>query len=245
MKNADKKYRIIWHDELDSTNAEVLRHVSELDNLSVVAAVCQTAGRGQKGNKWLSAPGDNLTFTILLRPSCLPLKDFMCVTFLATLAVRDYLIAQSIPAVIKWPNDIYVGKKKICGMLIESVTEAGLLKEAVIGIGLNMNQTDFPAELLNPTSAKKVSGRTFELKQALEDIMDFFAASCHLLDSAEGRLQLRHLYEKDLFQKGESCAYRDYRTGELIEGTILGIVEDGRLNLDGRLYDFKEIGYIL
>ena len=245
MKNAPEKYRIIWYDELDSTNAELQRRISELDNLSVAAALTQTAGRGQKGNRWLSAPGENLTFSILLRPETLPLSEFMSITYLATLAVRDYLRSQGVDAVIKWPNDIYVGRKKICGMLIESVVADKTLMAAIIGIGLNLNQTDFPGELPNPTSARLLTGRSFDLKLALEELMSIFVRLLPLLQNEAGRESLKERYETGLFQKGEVRRYRDFRSGELIDGKILGIAKDGRLNLDGRLYDFKEIGYLL
>lgn len=245
MKNAAKNCMIIWYDELDSTNAELQRRISELDNLSVAAALTQTDGRGQKGNRWLSAPGENLTFSILLRPDSLPLSEFMSITYLATLSVRDYLRSHSVAAVIKWPNDIYAGRKKICGMLIESIAEDKKLKAAIIGVGLNLNQRNFPAELPNPTSAALLTGHTFVLKQALEELMSIFVSRCPLLETEEGRQSLKEGYEAELFQKGEVCTYRDLKSGELIEGKILGIAKDGRLNLDGRLYNFKEIGYLL
>ena len=245
MKNAAQNYQVFWYEELDSTNAELLRRISELDNLSVAAALTQTQGRGQKGNKWLSAPGENLTFSVLLRPAALPLSEFMSISLLSTLVISDFLALEGIDCKVKWPNDIYVGKKKICGILIESVVKNGKVDSAVIGIGLNLNQTEFPGELPNPTSATLLTGRAYGLKETLTSIMDIFESSAPLLDTHQGRASLRARYEDRLFQKGELCRYRDLRTGELIEGTILGIADDGRLNLDGRLYDFKEIGYIL
>ena len=123
----ESKIRIKWLEEVDSTNNVLLRHIRDYDNLSVVAAVTQTAGRGQRGNRWISAPGDNLTFSLLLRPESLPAREVMTVTCLATLAVRDTLRDEGVPAVIKWPNDIYVGKRKICGMLVENGLEGACI----------------------------------------------------------------------------------------------------------------------
>ena len=97
----ESKIRIKWFEELDSTNNELLRHIRDYDNLSVVAAVSQTAGRGQRGNRWLSKPGDNLTFSLLLRPEKLPVREVMALTCLATLAVRDALCNEGVPAGIK------------------------------------------------------------------------------------------------------------------------------------------------
>ena len=147
--------RIKWFEELDSTSSELLRHIGDYDNLSVVAAVNQTAGRGQRGNRWISAPGDNLTFSLLLRPEALPAREVMALTCYATLVVRDALRAEGVPAVIKWPNDIYVGKRKICGMLVENGLEGADIAWSVIGIGINLNQTVFPGGVQNPTSLKR------------------------------------------------------------------------------------------
>jgi BirA family biotin operon repressor/biotin-[acetyl-CoA-carboxylase] ligase len=239
--------QIKWYEELDSTNDELLRHIPAYDNLSVVAAVNQTAGRGQRGNRWLSEPGDNLTFSLLLKPVDYPARDFMGFTFLSTLVIRDWLRTEGIPAVIKWPNDIYVGKKKICGMLIENGLEGDRIVSSVIGIGLNLNQTVFPGELVNPTSLKRLTGKTYDPKQALERICALFEERLPLLDS--DREALYAAYGTDLFQAGLPCRYRDLASGDEFTGTIKGVTREGRLLMerDGELrtYAFKEVGYIL
>ena len=243
----ESKIQIKWYEELDSTNDELLRHIPEYDNLSVVAAVSQTAGRGQRGNRWLSEPGGNLTFSLLLKPADYPARDFMGITFLSTLVIRDWLRGEGVPAVIKWPNDIYVGKKKICGMLIENGLEGDRIVSSVIGIGLNLNQTVFPGELVNPTSLKRLTGRSYGLEQALAEICALFGERLPLLDS--DREALYAAYGADLFQAGLPCRYRDLASGEEFTGTIKGVTREGRLLMerDGgiRTYAFKEVGYIL
>ena len=243
----ENKIRIKWFDSLDSTNDELLRHLSGYDNLSVVAAVEQYAGRGQRGNRWLSRPGDNLTFSLLLKPSRLPVIDVISITFLSTLVIRDWLRKEGVPAVIKWPNDIYVGNRKICGMLEENGLEKDLVAWSVIGIGLNLNQMDFPGELVNPTSLKRQTGKQYVPSEALEQICRLFEERIPLLEN--GRDALYESYQKDLFQGGVPRSYRDLRTGELFTGTIKGVTRDGRLSMDreGKTfhYGFKEVGYIL
>ncbi len=243
----ESKIQIKWYEELDSTNDELLRHIPEYDNLSVVAAVSQTAGRGQRGNRWLSEPGGNLTFSLLLKPADYPARDFMGITFLSTLVIRDWLRGEGVPSVIKWPNDIYVGKKKICGMLIENGLEGDRIVSSVIGIGLNLNQTVFPGELVNPTSLKRLTGRSYGLEQALAEICALFGERLPLLDS--DREALYAAYGADLFQAGLPCRYRDLASGEEFTGTIKGVTREGRLLMerDGeiRTYAFKEVGYIL
>ncbi|MBQ2068810.1 MAG: biotin--[Bacteroidales bacterium] len=117
--------KINWFDTLDSTQEEVRRHISELDNLSVTAALYQTSGKGQRGNRWNSEKSRNLMFSILLRPGLggvpeVPAPGQFFISLVASLAVHATLQDYGISSKIKWPNDIYAGNKKICGMLIEN-----------------------------------------------------------------------------------------------------------------------------
>ena len=245
----ENKMRIKWLAEADSTNNVLLRHIRDYDNLSVVAAVSQTAGRGQRGNRWVSAPGDNLTFSLLLKPQGLPAREVMALTCLATLAVRDTLRGEGVAAVIKWPNDIYVGKRKICGMLVENGLEGADIAWSVIGIGINLNQTEFPGEVLNPTSLKRLTGRSYELEPFLEKVCRGLEERLPELEAAEGRNGLLQAYEQDLFQKDIAATYRDLATGEEFIGTIRGITPEGLLRVEAegleRTFGFKEVGYIL
>ena len=238
---------IKWFNELDSTNDELLRHIPDYDNLSVVAAVSQTAGRGQRGNRWLTRPGENLTFSLLLKPAGLMASDLFSVTCMATLGVRDWLRSLDIPAVIKWPNDLYVGSRKICGMLVECGLSEGRIGWVVIGIGVNLNQMEFPGSLLNPTSVKRLTGRTLDIRLALEQLLSRFDFPS--LDTVEGRSLLLKSYRAGLFQMGRLCPYRDLKAGTEFRGTIKGVTQGGRLlmDVDGteRSFDFKEVGYIL
>ena len=245
----ENKMRIKWFDALDSTNNELLRHIGDYDNLSVVAAVEQTAGRGQRGNRWISAPGDNLTFSLLLKPEGLPAREVMALTCLATLVVRDVLREEGVPAVIKWSNDIYVGKRKICGMLVENGLDGADIAWSVIGIGINLNQTEFPGEVMNAISLKRLTGRTYDLVPFLETVCAGLERRLPELDTQEGRNGLRDAYERDLFQKDSPAPYRDLKTGEEFSGIIRGITPEGLLRIEAegreRTFGFKEISYIL
>ena len=245
----ENKMRIKWLEEADSTNNELLRHIQDYDNLSVIAAVKQTAGRGQRGNCWVSAPGDNLTFSLLLKPEGLPAREVMALTCLATLAVRDVLRNEEVPAVIKWPNDIYVGKRKICGMLVENGLEGTDIAWSVIGIGVNLNQTEFPGELMNPTSLRRLTGRRYDPVSFLETICAGLEKLLPELETREGRNRLRESYERDLFQKDSPAPYRDMETGAEFTGIIRGITPEGLLRIEAegrdRTFGFKEISYML
>ena len=147
-----KKHDIMWFKSLDSTNEEARRHISDIDNLSVLSALEQTDGRGQRGNTWTSNAGENLMFSIVLKSPVLMAEDHFALNEIAALSVADFLSTYGIKAEIKWPNDIYVGEKKICGILIENSFRGKTISSSIIGIGLNINQRNFNVNLPNPTS---------------------------------------------------------------------------------------------
>ena len=270
-----KKYDIKWYDTLDSTNDEALRHSDTLDNMSVLAAHCQTAGRGQKGNIWEAEKGMNLTFSIFLRfytmpqpaggtPGCIRAGEQFRISEAATLAQCRLLSRHGIDARIKWPNDIYVGNRKISGMLVENSLSGEFLRTSVIGIGLNVNQTSFPSRLSNPTSMSAVTGKSFDTEKLLEEFMEIFSESIGTIYSPE---ELKEEYEALLYKKGaETCfadmgerpAYlpanavleEDSAGKKVFKGTIIGIGGSGMLEIrlaDGsvREFGFKEIAYII
>ncbi len=188
-------YEIIWLNSIDSTNDEAKRRISSLDNLSVLSALSQTKGRGQRGNEWLSKPGENLLFSIVLKyaspekemSSDLPsIKacDQVIISDIAAHSVINLLAAHNIEARIKLPNDIYVGDKKICGILIEHTVCGKWLTSSIIGIGLNVNQKDFDASLPNPTSMAMYKG-THEkicIEKLLDEFMDIFNQAINKLN---------------------------------------------------------------
>ena len=196
--------RILWHKSLDSTNSEVRRHISSLDNLSVVAAGSQSAGRGQGDHRWHSEPGENLTFSLLLKFP--PLREMnvcnvLLLTEMITYALREFLASEGITARIKWPNDIYVGDLKICGILIENILDGSNVSASIIGVGLNLNQTDFPSDIPNPTSVSLLTGRRYDPAQTLERLCTFISRATDLLQSEEGRSTLDAYFDAHMFRK--------------------------------------------
>lgn len=182
---------IIWVESTESTNSELRRRIGELDNLSVVAAREQTAGRGQGDHSWFSSPATNLTFSILLRfgegfPVTLGSSDAVLVTQITTLAIRDHLLSRGIGSRIKWPNDIWTGDRKICGILIENSSMGGMVSSSIVGIGLNVNETGWPAWLPNPVSMRELSGKVYNIDEELLGLT--------------GRLRTR--YEEAAYQEG-------------------------------------------
>ena len=276
----EHKHDIIWYETLDSTNSEAARRADSLDNLSVIAARCQTAGRGQKGNRWISDADLNLTFSIFLRfdttaagsgkdfPQIKATDQFM-ISETATLAQCRLLEAYGIDARIKWPNDIYVGNRKISGMLVENTLEGKWLKTSIVGIGLNVNQVTFPADLPNPVSMRRCSGKKYDADALLVRFMDFFAEEISRLRDLGGMETLRQEYESLLYRSGETALFADlsgrpaYLPADpvagcgqddspypVFKGRITGVTENGLLLVElesGEMkqFGFKEIAYII
>ena len=244
-----KKHDIIWLESVDSTNDEAKRHISDIDNLSVLSALEQTAGRGQRGNSWTSAPGENLMFSIVLKSPALMAEEHFALNEIAALSVSEFLSTYGIKAQIKWPNDIYVDEKKICGILIENSFRGKSISSSIIGIGLNINQRNFNVNLPNPTSMvlclqnhdtrhkhhnchSERSEEPFDLKACLDGFMDIFT-SLHdrFLSSACDLSPLRQRYLCSLWRLGEPSRFIDYT---FLPGGHL----DGPMNIcTGKVHD--------
>ena len=247
-----KQLPIRWLEETDSTQNELARHISDYDNLSVVAARFQTAGRGQRGNSWVADKGENLTFSILLkfgqdRIPHLDSGDQFKITRAATIGVLYYLHEKGIPCKIKWPNDIYYRNRKICGMLIENVLEGRSLKHSIIGIGLNLNQKRFPAELVNPVSMSLITGIDYEPEKELDILYGHLATafSQHLAPGPDSSI-----YEDNLYRMGEFHEYVRCSDGTVFEARIIGVNKLGQLQVQNKkgeceTFAFKEISYII
>ncbi|MBQ6086565.1 MAG: biotin--[Bacteroidales bacterium] len=251
----ESKFTILWLDRVDSTNDEAVRRMETLDNLSVIAAVEQFSGRGRRGNSWHSAPGDNLTFSIVLKGNggslegLSPSRQF-AISRLSALTICDFLSEEGVDARIKWPNDIYIGNRKVCGMLIENSVSAGALTRSVIGIGLNLNEKDFPPYLVNPTSLTIQNGREYALEPVLERICGFFLSRLPMLGSEDGLTILEKEYHSRLYRLGEWKEYRNLASSETFEGRIDGVTDKGYLKVTTREglrkeFALNEIGYII
>ena len=176
--------KIIWLESVDSTNDELRRRIHDLDNLSVVAARRQSAGRGQGDHKWHSRGGENLTFSILLRFTALDTAHLQTINDFVTGVLLEFLASEGVQAWVKLPNDIWVGDRKIAGILIENILEGKRVAETVVGIGLNLNQTQWPSDLPNPVSLKELSGKEYPPERTLERISDLCKKNWNMFNPA-------------------------------------------------------------
>ena len=175
FKKGKMESGIIWLKSTDSTNNELRRRLDQSGDLTIIAAETQSAGRGQGEHTWHSAPGMNLTFSILLRHRCLKASDALAVTSIMALGIRDYLQAKGVNPWIKWPNDIWVGEKKICGILVENTIHTGMIEFSIVGVGLDLNQTDWPSDLPNPVSLKDLTGKEYDTHEELRQLSEALA----------------------------------------------------------------------
>ena len=246
------KHDIIWLQNIDSTNNEAQRHISELDNLSVVSALSQSGGRGQRGNTWLSEPGKNLLFSVVLK---LPIQayDQFVISQMASLAVVDLLGENDIEAKIKWPNDIYIGDRKVCGILIENAVSGKWISNSVVGIGLNVNQRNFDVSLPNPTSMTLSCPNEYDLEDLLEQyigiLSDYIDRFCHI---SGGYNRLNQLYLAQMWRRNEEYEFMDNTTSPALRftGIIRGISTVGHLLIETtegelREFAFKDISYVI
>jgi BirA family biotin operon repressor/biotin-[acetyl-CoA-carboxylase] ligase len=234
--------------EVASTNTflkDALSKSTPLLEGTVIMAETQYAGRGQTNNSWLSEAGQNLTFSILLNPSFLPVDKQFELNKAVSLALNDVLRNHTgNNAFIKWPNDSYINNKKIGGMLIENIVNGNQIRHAIVGIGLNVNQTNFPSTLKNVTSLKQYLHRDYDLNTLLGEICS--AVEARYLQLKAGHYQkltkeyLERLYllnEWSLFKSGDN----------FLSGKITGVTELGQLIMDttegSMIFNNKEIEF--
>ena len=251
----EKKLVIKWYESIDSTNLQAQRELADMPQINegvVWVADYQTSGRGQRGNSWESGTGLNLLFTVLLRPDFVNVADQFVISQITALAIVKFLETRGLSPKIKWPNDIYVGDKKICGILIEHTICGANLSASILGIGVNVNQTRFCSDAPNPTSLKLElgCGQDVNRKEVLSDILQhLFCMYEKLYNSLEGIDKEYHSY---LYRLGEFHDFLEISGDEKnrITAKIVGTNKYGCLVLektDGirTEYAFQQIRYIL
>ena len=225
--------KIELFDTLPSTNQYCeLLNLEKTEEFTVIVARTQTDGIGQRGNHWEAEPGKNLTFSMVLKPTWLSVADQYQLTKAVSLGIADYLtphISEGDKRVrIKWPNDIYVDDKKICGILISHRIAGGHIAASIVGIGLNVNQEVFPSWVPNPTSLKLLTGQEWALEEVLDGLLNNIANRySELRNSPIGALDTPYL--QLLLRKGEKALY-GYQ-GNTIAATLLDVNRYGHLQL--------------
>lgn len=243
MKN---RHNVISLEECESTNNRLAEIAHQSPHGTVVITSRQTAGRGQRGNSWEAEPGKNLTFSLLIKPENVAAHDQFYISEAVALGIADSLRRRlpGIPVSVKWPNDIYAGDKKICGILIDNSLSGNNIGHSIAGIGINVNQRQFRSDAPNPVSAIMLTGEEIPLDELLHDTVDsIFRRLSQPLDA-------RHADYMTALWRRDGGNYRDAATGEEFHAVITGVAPTGHLSLldtfgNTRTYAFKEVTALL
>lgn len=249
------KPEIIIVDEAGSTNtlmAETDR-TSPLPHGAVIAARRQTAGRGQRGNSWEAAPDMNITMSVMLRPVGVEAAGQFALSEAVALGVAlaaEREMGGDIYIKVKWPNDIYVGDQKLCGILIENALSGRSIVRCIAGVGVNVNQTLWLSDAPNPVSMATLTGRTFDVEALTAHIAAEILSMVNLTATPAGRARLHELYISRLWRGEGYHPWQDAASRRIFEARIAEIAPTGHITLEelsgerGQ-YAFKEVAALL
>ena len=232
----------------DSTNNFLRGYVmDDSDDMVVVKADYQTAGRGQGANKWESEDGKNLLFSLLVRPHTVPVASQFLLSMTMAVALREALGGYAEGFELKWPNDIYWHNSKISGTLIETTVSGKGLGRCIFGVGINVNQQTFVSNAPNPVSLSSITGHEEDVTELLGCVVKAFCKYYVML--AAGRYaEISALYHAALYRRHGFHAYRD--ADGTFDAAIVEVEDDGHLVLRDRdcrirRYAFKEVQFLL
>ena len=228
--------KIIYYKQLDSTNTEIARLAAlGAAHGTVVVADAQTAGKGRRGRTWESPAGESIYMSILLRPDCVPDRAPM-LTLVMAYSIAQVLKEHGFTDVqIKWPNDLVLSGKKICGILTEMQMKGSEIDYVVVGVGINVNASKFPEELTETaTSLYRESGRTLDREMIVESVVAHFDKACRKFIEVQDLSFLREAYNAMLVNVGREVRvlepgneYTAYAQGINSEGELLVRTSEG------------------
>ncbi|MCM1522293.1 MAG: biotin--[acetyl-CoA-carboxylase] ligase [Muribaculaceae bacterium] len=239
---------LIQLDIIGSTNTYAASIADTLNHGDIIRAIAQTRGRGQRGNSWESEPGKNLTFSLMLRPEGIEAAEQFLVSEAVAIGVARVL-GRHLPeteVTVKWPNDIYAGDCKICGILIENVINGRMLVRSIAGIGINVNQKEFHSDAPNPVSMFQIEGREFALLPLLDEVV---AEILSLLTLPGATLEAE--YASRLWRREGMHPFIDRKRDNLrFDASITSVAPSGYLTLtdidgDSHTFAFKEVEFVL
>ncbi|HXB44541.1 MAG TPA: biotin--[acetyl-CoA-carboxylase] ligase [Puia sp.] len=232
---------------VDSTNnyAMAQAHAGKAFHGNVFFAHEQTQGKGQRGKKWVAAPGENIMMSVVLVPEKLPINEQFLLSASIALSCYD-LLNKYLPGEIsiKWPNDLYIGDRKAGGILIDNILSGNNWKYAIVGIGININQTQFEEFLINPASLRQATGKTF-------DVTDLARELCSCIEKRNAQLQLEKMdeiiaeYNQHLYKRTKQVQLK--KGDKVFKTTIVEVTAKGKLitvDKKQRSFDFGEVVWL-
>lgn len=238
---------MIYHFDITASTNDDARDEKYREG-DVVWADFQTAGRGQRGHEWYSRKGENLTFSVVLEPLFVPIAEQFSVSEVVALSLVDMLAEYGVEAKIKWTNDIYVGDRKLVGILIEHSLASTTLRRTIVGIGINVNQTEFDSAIPNPVSMAQLLGRELDAEAVLQCFMNLLQRNYESLREG-AKVELHDRYNSLLYRKNEWHTYA-LPSGEKFSAKIVGTAPSGALRLEHESgerkdYLFKEVEFMI
>ena len=218
-----------YHEKTGSTNLDAKQLAEErAPHGTLVVAEEQTDARGRRGRSWQAPAGSNIYFSLVLRPEFPAERASMLTLVMATSVARAVREQCGLKAEIKWPNDIVINKRKVCGILTEMTLEARAIGYVVVGVGINVNQQEFPEDIRETaTSLSRESGTMFSREELLQKIMEFFEADYENFLKTEDMSSLMEDYNAWLVNRDSQVKVLE-PAGEYV-GTAHGINENGEL----------------
>jgi BirA family biotin operon repressor/biotin-[acetyl-CoA-carboxylase] ligase len=249
------KFNIIYLSKVNSTNSYALQQIENnaLNHGDVIFTPNQESGKGQADNTWESEPGSNLQASIILTPKMIDAAEQFVLTQLISLAIID-LIKSYLPSKklkqelkIKWPNDIYVGDKKIAGILFQNFIKGNKIEYSIVGIGINVNQTNFFSSAPNPISIIHKTNKLTDIDILLKQLLNNIGSNYEKLSIKGYFAELKTKYINNMYRFNIWANYSDIE-GDF-RGKIIDFDEYGRLIVlqesgAEKLYMFKEIKFI-
>ena len=229
-----------------STNemASVLLAKQEQLNGTVVYTDFQSGGKGQRGNTWESADGQNILISIILDTDFVEPSNFFDLTIITSLAIHDVLsdyLKEGFK--IKWPNDLFFHDNKIGGILIENYIKQNTIEWCILGVGLNINQRKFQEK--NAISLARICGQSFDREELINILLRKVESRYFQLKNGE-KIRLKNDYMSKLYWKNELHVFQS--EGTYFNGKIIDVEPSGKLKVEveegERSFDFKEVSFI-
>ena len=237
-------------EELASTNSYATEYLSTTKPLdgTVISTYKQAQGRGQGGSFWESEPDKNIAMSLIVQPHFLAARDQFVLSQAVSLGVLDFIQKYvDGDAKVKWPNDIYIGNKKVAGILIQNTLSSSKIQNSIIGVGINVNQTKFKSEAPNPTSLKLETGKDFDLDELLE-MLCWKIEVRYLQLKANAFDKIKTDYLENLYRYATDAMFQ-IPAGDFFQGRIIGIGEFGKLLLQTKRgveeFDTKEVKFVV
>jgi BirA family biotin operon repressor/biotin-[acetyl-CoA-carboxylase] ligase len=235
-------------DSVDSTNNYAMAMVREgmaKHGMAVVAKE-QTAGKGQRGKSWQMQPGQSIAMSLILKTDKLRTNQQFCLSMLIALATNDFLKKYAgKETAIKWPNDLYWRDRKAGGILIETVFKGTGWKWAVVGIGINVNQSRFHKSLPNPVSLQQITNKEYDVIALAEELYGTIMKRMETI-AAMPADKIKKEYSKHLYKMNATVKLK--KASAVFQTTIKGVSEQGQLltvDTMERHFDFGEVEWVI